>query len=268
MATRVFVGNLPIDIKERELEDLFSKYGKIRDIDIKNPSRPPAFAFITFDDARDADDAIYGRDGYSFDGMRLRVEISKGDRARFGGRDDDRDNRGGGRRGGGGGGRRTDYGVIVTNLPRGTSWQDLKDFMRKAGDVVFTDVDRNGEGIVEFSNRDDMERAVDKLDDEEFRGRDGSGYIRVKFANKRSDRSRSRSKSRSYSRSRSRDKKRSSHRDDSDNEKDKRRDRSYSRSRSKSASRSRSRSPYDNDKEDKVKDDDSTTNRKNNDEDN
>ena len=32
--------------------------------------------------------------------------------------------------------------------------------------------------------RDDMERAVDKLDDEEFRGRDGSSYIRVKFANK------------------------------------------------------------------------------------
>jgi hypothetical protein len=29
--------------------------------------------------------------------------------------------------------------------------------MRKAGDVVFTDVDsRNSEGIVEFSNRDDM----------------------------------------------------------------------------------------------------------------
>jgi hypothetical protein len=46
------------------------------------------------------------------------------------------------------GGRRTDYGVVVTNLPRGCSWQDLKDFMRKAGDVVFTDVDRYGEGKV------------------------------------------------------------------------------------------------------------------------
>lgn len=80
--------------------------------------------------------------------------------------------------------------------------------MRKAGDVVFTDVDRHGDGIVEFSNREDMERAVDKLDDEEFKGRDGSSYIRVKFANKNSDRSKSRS------RSRSRDKKRRD--DDSD----------------------------------------------------
>ena len=39
MSARIFVGNLPIDIKERELEDLFSKYGKIRDIDIKSPGK-------------------------------------------------------------------------------------------------------------------------------------------------------------------------------------------------------------------------------------
>jgi RNA recognition motif-containing protein len=31
---RVYVGNLPVDIRERELEDLFYKYGRIRDIDI------------------------------------------------------------------------------------------------------------------------------------------------------------------------------------------------------------------------------------------
>lgn len=84
MSCRIFVGNLPIDIREREIEDLFYKYGRIRDIDLKTPSRPPAFAFITFDDARDAEDAIRGRDGYNFDGMRLRVEMSKGDRARLG----------------------------------------------------------------------------------------------------------------------------------------------------------------------------------------
>lgn len=85
MSCRIFVGNLPIDIREREVEDLFYKYGRIRDIDLKTPSRPPAFAFVTFDDHRDAEDAIYGRDGYNFDGARLRVEMSKSDRAKFGG---------------------------------------------------------------------------------------------------------------------------------------------------------------------------------------
>ncbi len=34
--------------------------------------------------------------------------------------------------------------VVVENLPRGTSWQDLKDFMRKAGDVGFSEVNRDG----------------------------------------------------------------------------------------------------------------------------
>jgi hypothetical protein len=32
--------------------------------------------------------------------------------------------------------------------------QDLKDYMRRAGDVVFSDVNSGtGEGVVEFSNR-------------------------------------------------------------------------------------------------------------------
>ena len=52
---RVYVGNLPLDIRERELDDLFYKYGRIREIDLKQPARPPAFAFIAFDDVRGED---------------------------------------------------------------------------------------------------------------------------------------------------------------------------------------------------------------------
>jgi hypothetical protein len=33
------VGNLPMDIRERDVEDLFYKYGRIRDIDLKTPNR-------------------------------------------------------------------------------------------------------------------------------------------------------------------------------------------------------------------------------------
>jgi arginine/serine-rich splicing factor 1/9 len=108
-----------------------------------------------------------------------------------------------------GGGRRTDYGVIITNLPRGCSWQDLKDHMRKCGDVVFTDVDKYGEGVVEFSNRDDMEYAIRTLNDTEFKNFNESSFIRVKAANKdgrdsgRGQDRRSASRSHSVSRSRS-----------------------------------------------------------------
>ena len=101
----------------------------------------------------------------------------------------------------------------MSNLPRGTSWQDLKDHFRKAGDVVFTDVDKNeGTGVVEFNNKEDMEAAVRKMDDTEFKGGSGAGettFIRVKLAkggdssasgdnneDKREERERSRSRSR------------------------------------------------------------------------
>ena len=50
-----------MDIKESEIDDIFYKFGKITNIEIKRPVRPPAFAFVTFDDDRDAEDAIYER---------------------------------------------------------------------------------------------------------------------------------------------------------------------------------------------------------------
>merc|ERR1712028_99961 len=64
---RIHVGNLPSDVRERELDDLFYKFGRIRDISIKGGTSGPSFAFIEFDDGRDAEDAIKGRDGYDFD---------------------------------------------------------------------------------------------------------------------------------------------------------------------------------------------------------
>lgn len=48
-------------------------------MDLKTPSRPPAYAFLLFSDPRDAEDAIRGRDGYEFDGARLRVELAHGE---------------------------------------------------------------------------------------------------------------------------------------------------------------------------------------------
>lgn len=73
MSTTVFCGNLPLDVREREVEDLFYKYGRVVEIDLKLPSRPPGFAFVEFSDTRDASDACRGRDGYEFGGQRLRV---------------------------------------------------------------------------------------------------------------------------------------------------------------------------------------------------
>ena len=74
--SRIYVGNLPPDIRTKDIEDLFYKYGKIAFIDLKNRRGPP-FAFVEFEDPRDADDAVYARDGYDYDGYKLRVELPR-----------------------------------------------------------------------------------------------------------------------------------------------------------------------------------------------
>ena len=48
---RVYVGNLPPDVREKDVEDLFWKYGKILNVNLKNRRGPP-FAFVEFDDHR------------------------------------------------------------------------------------------------------------------------------------------------------------------------------------------------------------------------
>ncbi len=59
--------------------------------------------------------------------------------------------------------RRTELRVRVSNLPLRTSWQDLKDFMRAAGEVGFANMVSDTVGIVEYSNKDDFEGALRKL---------------------------------------------------------------------------------------------------------
>jgi len=51
---RIYVGNLPPDIRQREIETLFDKYGKILKIDLKGGTRGPPFAFIEYEDHRSA----------------------------------------------------------------------------------------------------------------------------------------------------------------------------------------------------------------------
>ncbi|XP_015891875.2 serine/arginine-rich-splicing factor SR34 [Ziziphus jujuba] len=248
----LYVGNLPGDIREREVEDLFYKYGRIAHIDLKVPPRPPGYAFVEFEDARDAEDAIRGRDGYDFDGHRLRVELAHGGRGHSS--SSDRYSSYSGGRGGRGVSRRSEYRVLVTGLPSSASWQDLKDHMRRAGDVCFSQVFRDGSGttgIVDYTNHDDMKYAIKKLDDSEFRNAFSRAYVRVREYDSRRDssrspsRGRSHSRNRSYSRSRSRSRSRSQSRSRSKSPKAKssRRSPAKSQSRSRSRSRSGSKSP-------------------------
>ncbi|KAL0094158.1 splicing factor, arginine/serine-rich 4 [Phycomyces blakesleeanus] len=73
----LFIGRLPFDVSNRELEDLFSKYGKITRLDIKR-----GFGFLEFEDKRDAEDAMKGVHGKELGREPLIVEWAKSDGVR------------------------------------------------------------------------------------------------------------------------------------------------------------------------------------------
>lgn len=250
MGTRVFVGGLTYRVRERDLEKFFRKYGRIKEVAMKN-----GFAFVEFDDYRDADDAVYELNGKELLGERVSVERARGtprgsDQWRGSGRGygppprlRSRDNREPDMRSHDryGPPTRTEYRLTVENLSSRVSWQDLKDYMRQAGEVTYADAhkQRRNEGVVEFASYSDMKNAIEKLDGTDLNGRRirliedkrrGSGR------RSRSSSSRSRSRSRSRRRSRSRSRSRSHSRSRS-------RSRSRRSSRSKSRGRSKSKSP-------------------------
>ncbi|CAA0836451.1 Serine/arginine-rich splicing factor RS2Z32 [Striga hermonthica] len=71
--TRLYVGHLSSRTRSRDLEHIFSRYGRVRDVDMKRD-----YAFVEFSDPRDADDARYSLDGRDVDGRRIIVEFAKG----------------------------------------------------------------------------------------------------------------------------------------------------------------------------------------------
>lgn len=53
---KVYVGDLGSNASKPELEDAFSYYGPLRNVWVAR--NPPGFAFVEFEDPRDAEDAV------------------------------------------------------------------------------------------------------------------------------------------------------------------------------------------------------------------
>lgn len=72
---KLYVGNLDKHADKRDLENEFTKFGKIREVWVAR--HPPGFAFVTFDDDKDAEDAVRELDDRNICGSRIRVEWAK-----------------------------------------------------------------------------------------------------------------------------------------------------------------------------------------------
>ncbi|KAM4701231.1 serine/arginine-rich splicing factor 3 isoform 1-T1 [Discoglossus pictus] len=75
---KVYVGNLGNNGNKTELERAFGYYGPLRSVWVAR--NPPGFAFVEFEDPRDAADAVRELDGRNLCGCRVRVELSNGEK--------------------------------------------------------------------------------------------------------------------------------------------------------------------------------------------
>lgn len=115
MSQRIYVGNLPYEARESEVEELFAAHGEVISVALptdRETGRARGFGFVEMPD-EDATKAISALDGTTFQGRRLNVDAARprgggggggGGGYRGGGGGGGYDRGGGGYRGGGGGG--------------------------------------------------------------------------------------------------------------------------------------------------------------------
>ncbi len=96
----IYVGNLPFNLGEEDLKEIFEEYGEVASSKIisdKFSGRSKGFGFIEMDSDDDANNAIKELNNAEVGGRNIKVNESKPRENRGG-------DRGGDRRGGGGGG--------------------------------------------------------------------------------------------------------------------------------------------------------------------
>jgi cold-inducible RNA-binding protein len=101
MGTKLYVGNLPFNTTENELQELFSQAGAVQEVTLMQDrftGKSRGFAFVTMSSDEEAQNAISKLNGHAIEGRQLTVNEARPreQRAPGGG--------GGGRGGYGGGG--------------------------------------------------------------------------------------------------------------------------------------------------------------------
>ena len=99
MGTKLYVGNLPFNTTENELQELFSQAGAVQEVTLMQDrftGKSRGFAFITMGSEEDAQNAISKLNGQTIEGRALTVNEARPREQRAPG--------GGGGRGYGGGG--------------------------------------------------------------------------------------------------------------------------------------------------------------------
>ncbi|KAK9732526.1 hypothetical protein RND81_04G005200 [Saponaria officinalis] len=79
LSFRIYVGNLPWDMDNGRVEQLFSEHGKVlsaRVVSDRETGRSRGFGFVTMASETEMNDAIAALDGQSLDGRAIRVNVA------------------------------------------------------------------------------------------------------------------------------------------------------------------------------------------------
>lgn len=127
MSNRVFLGDLPESFREADIKDIFCHFdGHISKILLKS-----SYGFVYFNNPDAASNAVKELENYEWEGKKIRIEMA-----------DFPDLQGGNV-------SRYDLRVKASNVPPGSSWQDIKDWARNAGPVKYVSVKYNF-AVIEF----------------------------------------------------------------------------------------------------------------------
>jgi RNA recognition motif-containing protein len=88
MSRKLYVGNIPYETNETDLQDLFSQAGAVESINVmrdRDTGRARGFAFVEMATDEDAQNAISQLHDQQFGGRRLTVNEAKPQVARSGG---------------------------------------------------------------------------------------------------------------------------------------------------------------------------------------
>ena len=189
----VFVGNLSFDCTSEDLKNLFSDVGEVVSANIiYSHGRHKGMGTVEFVDPRMVQDAINQLDGTTFMDREIFVKQDRappsldrrGNKFNSNGSNDRLNFLSRGSidsnwrtRSSQSHGQLDGYEVFIINLPYSTTWQQLKDLFREAGDVIRADVELDyrgysrGFGNVFFATKEEMYRAIEMFNGYELEGR-------------------------------------------------------------------------------------------------
>mmetsp|Transcript_9222 Transcript_9222/g.21985 ORF Transcript_9222/g.21985 Transcript_9222/m.21985 type:complete len:443 (+) Transcript_9222:75-1403(+) len=177
-AFSLYVGNLDFDCRPRDLRNLFSKFGRIQNVEIAQAQngKSKGFGFVDFANQRDAQKALNQMDSSNFQGRPLKVKWDRESNKGASGPEpkDDHDD------------GLPNTTVYVGNLDFDCRWQDLKGLFKKVGQVEHVEIAEHdgkskGWGTVQFLTSAQAQRAIDQLDGTEFQSR----KVQVKWDRKK-----------------------------------------------------------------------------------